>query len=165
MSKTTSLETFTHRAASLPDLPKTVYATAITCIAMYDAFIQCWYQKYKYNGVRPETVINEHFDSDWRPYLQSPAFPEYTCGHSTVSAAGAEALTEAFGENFEYTDDTEEEFGIPARSYKSFWHAAEENAWARFYGGIHFHYSCIVSTDIGKRVGVDVVKRLKMRAD
>lgn len=145
------------------DFATHVYAVAKTSIALFDAFIQSWYVKYKYNTVRPETVINEYIDANWRPYLQTPAFPEYTCGHSTISSAAAEALTSVFGDNFSYTDSTELEFGIPNRSFSSFRAAAEENNWARFYGGIHYHNSCIISTDYGQRVGQMVVDRLKMK--
>lgn len=145
------------------DFSTTVYAYAKTSIALFDAFIQCWDVKYQYNTVRPETVINKTLDMEWRPYLQTPPFPEYTCGHSTCSSAAAEALTSVFGDNFAYTDTTELEFGIKSRSYKSFRHAAEENNWARFYGGIHFHHSCIISTEMGKKVGDLIVTRLKMK--
>jgi PAP2 superfamily len=145
------------------DFGTTVYAYAKTSIALFDAFIQCWNIKFKYNTARPETVINKFLDDKWQPYLQTPPFPEYTCGHSTCSSAAAEALTSVFGDNFSYTDTTELEFGIKSRSYKSFRHAAEENNWARFYGGIHFHNSCIISTEIGQKVGGLVVTRLKMK--
>ncbi|HET7898376.1 MAG TPA: vanadium-dependent haloperoxidase [Flavisolibacter sp.] len=145
------------------DFPTTVYAYAKTSIALFDAFIQCWNAKYQYNTARPETVINKTLDPEWRPYLQTPPFPEYTCGHSTCSSAAAEALTSVFGDNFAYTDTSELEFGIKSRSYRSFRHAAEENNWARFYGGIHFHRSCIVSTELGQKVGQLVVSRLKMK--
>ena len=145
------------------DFPKTVYAYAITSIALFDAFIQCWDEKYRHNTVRPETVINKYIDPEWRPLLQTPPFPEYTCGHSTCSSAAAEALTHVFGDNFHYTDTTELEFGIKSRSYTSFRAAAEENNWARFYGGIHYHHSCIVSTEYGKKVGQLVVNKLNMK--
>lgn len=145
------------------DFPTTVYAYAKTSIALFDAFIQCWDAKYKYNTARPETVINKYFDADWQPYLQTPPFPEYTCGHSTCSSAAAEALTSVYGDNFAYTDTSELEFGIKSRSYKSFRDAAEENNWGRFYGGIHFHHSCIVSTEFGRKVGDLVVDKLKMK--
>ncbi len=143
--------------------PETVYAFAKTSIALFDAFIECWYVKYKYNTVRPETVINKYLDMNWRPYLQTPAFPEYTCGHSTISSAAAEALTSVYGDNFAYTDSTELEFGIKNRSFASFRAAALENNWARFYGGLHFHNSCIISTAVGKQVGQLVADRLKMK--
>jgi len=72
-------------------------------------------------------------------------------------------LTSVYGDNFAYTDSTELEFGIANRSFKSFRHAAEENNWARFYGGLHFHNSCIISTDIGQKVGQHIATKLKMK--
>jgi PAP2 superfamily len=145
------------------DFTTTVYAYAKTAIAMFDAFIQCWDEKFRSNYARPETVINKYIDQNWAPYLQTPPFPEYTCGHSTVSSASAEALTSVFGDNFAFTDTSELEFGIKNRSFTSFRQAAEENNWARFYGGIHFHNSCIVSTEHGKKVGTLVNQRLRMK--
>ena len=144
---------------------KTVAAYTLTSICMFDAFIQCWDEKYRSNMVRPETVINKYIDPDWRPYLQTPPFPEYTCGHSTVSAAAAEALTKMYGDNFNYTDSSELEFGIKNRSFKSFRDAAEENNWARFYGGIHFHPSCIISTASGKKTAGFVLNKLKLEKE
>lgn len=141
---------------------KTVAAYTLTSICMFDAFIQCWDEKFRSNMVRPETVINKYIDQDWRPYLQTPPFPEYTCGHSTVSAASAEALTKMFGDNFNYTDSSELEFGIANRSFTSFRQAAQENNMARFYGGIHFHPSCLVSNECGKKVGDFIVGKLKL---
>jgi len=145
------------------DFATTVYAYAKTSIALFDANIQCWDKKYRYNAVRPETVINKYFDPNWRPHLQTPPFPEYTCGHNTVSASAAEALTSVFGDNFAYTDTTELEFGIKSRSFTSIRGAALEMNQARFYGGIHFHHSCIVSSECGREVGKLIVDRLKMK--
>lgn len=145
------------------DFGTTVYAYAKTSIALFDAFIQCWDAKYKYNTVRPETVINKYIDPNWQPYLQTPPFPEYTCGHSTCSSAAAEALTSVFGDNFKYTDSSELEFGIKNRSFTSFRQAADENNWARFYGGIHYHHSCLVSTEYGRKVGELVNQKLIMK--
>lgn len=138
------------------------YAYAKTAIALFDSFIHCWDAKYTYNTMRPETAINKYIDPNWRPLLQTPAFPEYTCGHSTISSAAAEALTSIYGDNFAYTDSTEIEFGIANRNFTSFRQAAIENNWARFYGGLHYHNSCITSTSQGKLVGDWVVSHLKM---
>jgi hypothetical protein len=145
------------------DYKTTVYAYAKTGIALFDAFIHCWNIKYLYNTVRPETVINKYFDPNWRPHLQTPPFPEYTCGHCYTSASAAEALTSVFGDNLAYTDTTEIEFGIPERSFKSFRDAAQEVKLSRFYGGIHFHYSVLVSHDRGQAIGALIVDRLKMK--
>jgi len=145
------------------DFPKTVEAYAKTAIALFDAFIQCWNIKYTYNTLRPETAINKYFDPNWRPHLQTPPFPEYTCGHCTISAAAAQALASDFGENFSYTDTTELEFGIKSRSFTSFKDAALETLNSRFYGGIHYHYCCLRSNVMGTEVGDLIVSRLKMK--
>jgi len=145
------------------DFAATTYAYAATAIALFDSFIFCWDEKYRSNYGRPETVINKYIDAEWKPYLQTPPFPEYLCGHSTSSSTAAEVLTDVFGDNFNYTDTTELEFGIASRSYASFRDAAIENNWARFYGGIHFHNSCIVSTEYGKKLGELIVQRLKFK--
>jgi len=145
------------------DFPTTVLAHAKTAIALFDAFIQCWNIKYIYNTARPETVINKYFDANWRPHLQTPPFPEYTCGHCTISASAAEALTSVFGDNFSYTDTTELEFGINKRSFPSFRDAALETMNSRFFGGIHFRYSTIVSNRMGTQIGRLVADRIKMK--
>jgi hypothetical protein len=145
------------------DFATTVSAYTLTSICIFDAFIQCWGAKYQYNTSRPETVINKYLDMNWRPFLQTPPFPEYTCGHSTISSAAAEALTSIYGEPFAYTDTSELEFGIDNRSFKSFRDAARENNKARFYGGIHFHPSCLVSNEAGKKVGDFIIGKLVLR--
>ncbi|MGZ4008953.1 MAG: vanadium-dependent haloperoxidase, partial [Mucilaginibacter sp.] len=79
------------------DFNTTVCAYAKTAIALFDGFIQCWDAKFNYNTARPETVINKYIDANWHPHLQTPPFPEYTCGHSTISSAAAEALSSVYG--------------------------------------------------------------------
>ncbi len=145
------------------DFPATVYAYAETNIALFDAFIQCWWAKFTYNTVRPETVIDKYIDFNWRPHLQTPAFPEYTCGHCVISGAATEVLTHVFGDNFHYTDSTEMEFGINNRSFTSFKAAANETAISRFYGGIHFKNSTEISHNMGVGVGDYIVQKLTMK--
>lgn len=145
------------------DFQTTVYASAKTAIALFDAFIQCWNIKYRYNTVRPETVINKYFDPNWRPHLQTPPFPEYTCGHCYISASASESLTTVFGDNFAYIDTTEKEFGIPERSFTSFRQAADEVKDSRFFGGIHYHYSVVISHNVGMEIGRFIAGKLKMK--
>jgi len=145
------------------DFPTTVAAYAKASVALFDAFIQCWNIKYIYNTLRPETAIDKYFDPNWRPHLQTPPFPEYTCGHCTISAAAAESLSSDFGDHFNYTDTTELEFGIPSRSFTSFRDAATETEHSRFYGGIHYEYSTIVSHKMGTEIGELVVQRLHLK--
>lgn len=136
---------------------KTTEAYAMTSIALADAFISCWDEKYRSVAIRPETVINEYIDPDWLPLLQTPPFPEYTSGHSVASGAASEVLTHLFGDNFSFTDDTEVEFGLPTRSFTSFYHAASEACISRFYGGIHFMPAIVDGEIQGKSVGKMVV--------
>ena len=144
------------------DLNKTVYAYTKTSIALFDGFINCWAEKYRSNLVRPETLINKHIDENWEPILQTPPFPEYTSGHSVISNAAATVLTEIFGDNFEFLDDTELGYGLPVRSFASFNAAAEEAAISRMYGGIHYRAAVENGIDQGRSVGNLVIEKLEM---
>lgn len=147
------------------DFHKTLYAYTKASIAMADAFISCWDEKYRSNLIRPETLINQHIDDSWKPVLQTPPFPEYTSGHSVVSGAASVALTDIFGENFAFDDDTEVPYGLPVRSFTSFRQAADEAAISRMYGGIHYRAAVEVGVKQGRDLGKFVVDNLKMRAD
>lgn len=145
------------------DFNTTVYAYTKTAIALFDGFISCWEEKYRSNVVRPETVINKYIDPEWRPYIQTPPFPSYVSGHSVISAAAAEVMTDIFGENFAYKDTSEIEFGIPHRSFTSFRQAALEASYSRLYGGIHYRFDLEEGNKSGINVGKLVVDRLRMR--
>ena len=136
-------------------------AYTMTSLALYEGFISCWDAKYHYAFVRPETVISAKLDKQWHPLLVTPPFPSYTSGHSTVSAAAAEVLTALFGDNQAYTDETEKEYGLPVRSFKSFREAALEASISRVYAGIHYRFDCEIGNLQGKKVGQLVVKKIK----
>jgi hypothetical protein len=107
-------------------------------------------------------LINQHIDEDWKPVLQTPPFPEYTSGHSVVSGAASTALTDIFGEDFTFDDDTELPYGIPVRHFNSFRQAADEAAISRMYGGIHYRAAVEVGVKQGRDLGQYVVDKLKM---
>ena len=144
------------------DYDKTVFAYTKASIGMFEAFISCWDEKFRSNVVRPETVINQNIDENWKPLLQTPPFPEYTSGHSVLSTVAATVLTSIFGDNFSFIDDTELQFGLPNRSFKSFIEASKEAAMSRFYGGIHYRAAIEKGMIEGKNVGDFVVSKLKM---
>ncbi|HEX2682858.1 MAG TPA: phosphatase PAP2 family protein, partial [Ferruginibacter sp.] len=114
----------------------------------------------KSNLVRPITIINNDVDKNWSPYLQTPPFPEFTSGHSVISNAAATVLTALFGDNFEFTDETEIPFGNDSRHFKSFYAAAFESSMSRVYGGIHYPETARISIIQGKEVGNHVLKTL-----
>jgi hypothetical protein len=144
------------------DFEKTVFAYTKTSIGIFEGFISCWDEKYRSNVVRPETVINQNIDEDWKPLLQTPPFPEYASGHSVVSTASATILTSIFEDDFSFTDDTEVQFGLPKRTFSSFHVAAKEAANSRFYGGIHYKAAIENGIIQGKNVGDYIVQKLKM---
>jgi hypothetical protein len=143
----------------------TIYAYTKTAMAIFDGFISCWDEKYRSNLIRPETLINQHFDENWKPILQTPPFPEYTSGHSVVSGAAAIALTDVFGDNFSFEDDTELPYGLPVRTFNSFNEASGEAAISRMYGGIHYRKAIEVGLKQGRDIGNYQVEHLKMRKD
>ena len=143
------------------DMMQATEAYTRVSIALMDAFIACWDEKYRSNLVRPETVINESIDENWRPMLQTPPFPEHTSGHSVISRASAVTLTELFGDNYSFIDDTEEAYGLPIRNFNSFYHASEEAAISRLYGGIHYRPAIDFGVEQGQQVGEFIVQNLK----
>lgn len=147
------------------DFDDTAFTYAKTSIAIADAFISCWDEKYRSNLIRPETLINEYIDNSWKPVLQTPPFPEYTSGHSVVSGAASVALTDIFGEDFAFDDDTELKYGLPVRSFSSFRQAADEAAISRMYGGIHYRKAVEVGVKQGRDLGRFVVDNLQMTSE
>jgi hypothetical protein len=147
------------------DMVKAAEAYALTSIALSDAFISSWDEKYRSNLVRPETVINRHIDEDWMPLLQTPPFPEYTSGHSVISTAAAIALTQVYGDNFAFDDTTEVEYGLPVRSFGSFAEASAEAAISRLYGGIHYMPAIEDGVEQGRNVGNFVIDNISLRSE
>lgn len=141
---------------------KTAQAYALASIALYDAFICCWEVKYKYSYARPVTNINEKIDHNWLPLLQTPPFPEYTAGHSTISSAAAVMLTHLFGDNFEFQDTSDLHYIGMQRHFKSFSSAAEETAMSRYYGGIHYLNSSLMGANQGKQMAEFIWQKLKL---
>lgn len=129
-------------------------------MSLHDAFICSWHEKYKSEKIRPETVINEEFDPKWTPFLQTPPFPEYTSGHSTISSASAEALTFLFGDNVSFTDSTEAKYDHGVRKFDSFRKAALDCSISRVYGGIHYFSGCDEGQKAGAKIGVYVSEKL-----
>ena len=134
----------------------------VSC-ALADGFIVCWKEKYRNNLIRPESYINQYIDPDWLPLIQTPPFPEHPSGHSTVSAAAATILTKIYGDNFSFTDSTETEFGIPPRTFPSFYAASREAGLSRVYGGIHFSRGNECGFKCGSEVGKYVFETVKTR--
>lgn len=129
---------------------KLVDALARLGVAMADAFIGCWHEKYRHDLLRPVTYIKRVIDPDWMPFLLTPPFPEYPSGHSTLSGAAATVMTAVFGDNYAFSDHTRERDKAIPRSFASFWDAAREASTSRLYGGIHFRAAIERGLDQGQ---------------
>jgi membrane-associated phospholipid phosphatase len=149
--------------------------TALVCyaklgMALNDAAVACWHSKYFYNFERPESYIKRLIDPNWEPTLKNPltgdvgmtpSFPAYPSGHSTMGGAGAEVLTEVFGNNFGMYDDCHKgrtEFNGTPRYFNNFYEMAEENAISRVPLGVHWRMDCRVGVDLGYFCGRRVNK-------
>ena len=142
---------------------ETVETYAKVSVALFDAFISCWDEKWRTIVVRPETLINQYLDEEWMPILQTPPFPEYTSGHSVISRAAAVVLTDLYGENFVFNDTTEQAYGLPARKFTSFIHASEEAAISRLYGGIHYMMAIENGIAQGQAIGSYITSKVTTR--
>ncbi|MGH2555321.1 MAG: vanadium-dependent haloperoxidase [Actinomycetota bacterium] len=155
--------------------------------AIFDAGICCWDSKRAFDSVRPITALRflyygkkvwawggpyqgtQLIDGEtWFPYQPStfptPPFAEYSSGHSTFSAAGAQILklftgSSRFGYSVTFpAGSSRTEPGlVPAEDltlyYKTFLSAANEAGLSRRLGGIHFEQADLEARAMGKIVG------------
>ena len=147
------------------DLSKAVVVNAKVGMAICDAGIRCWGEKYRFNVLRPVDYIRGTMGHDsWNTIMCpdgsgqffTPAFPSYPSGHGTFGAAAAEVLTSEFGQSFVVTDkchkDRHDFIGTP-RTYQSFYEMAQENAYSRVPIGVHFRMDSEAALDLGYKVG------------
>ena len=155
--------------------------------AMLDASIAIWDCKRTFDYVRPITAIRFLMKGQailawggpfrgtqliqgeqWQAYqtgaVPTPAFPEFTSGHSGFSAAAAEVLrsftgSDAFGDSATVKAGSSfvEPGSVPATdialSWATFSEAADQAGMSRRYGGIHFKEGDLQSRAMGRLVG------------
>lgn len=134
-------------------------------IAMADAFISCWNEKYAFNLLRPVSYIRTYIpgQSTWTPLLSTPPFPEYPSGHSVSSGAAAEMLTKIFGKKVSFIDSANISLGLSPRTFSSFEAAANEAAISRLYGGIHFREAIDKGVLQGQVVATTLLTKIKFK--
>ena len=133
-----------------------------TSVSLNDAFIAAWGYKFRLNLIRPRTFIRETMDSTWEPAIPTPPFPEYLAGHSTISAAAADAMTAILG-TAPFEDSTSIPLGHAVRKFNSFRDAAIEAGMSRIYGGIHFPSGNLEGRKLGDCVASKVQARLNLK--
>ncbi len=143
--------------------PEAAELYALTSIAIADAFIGCWKEKYRSMVVRPVAYVQRVIDPAFRTVIPSPPFPEYTSGHSVQSAAAVEVLIAALGDTIAFDDSSQVDVGQPARRFASFTAARDEVAWSRVYAGVHYVPAVLDGMAQGICIG-ERVRGLRTRA-
>ena len=139
----------------------TAVAYAKTGIACVDAGIGCWKTKFRYNQERPVRYIREVLGHpSWSPLFDTPPFPDFPSGHSTIAGSFAEILKGFFGNSYHFTDHTYDYLGMAPRSYTSFDELAKEIGESRVYAGIHYRYSCEKGCEQGRKIGQNINRKL-----
>lgn len=136
-------------------------AYAMASAAIFDGFISTWEEKFTSKTVRPITVIRENIASEWNAFLQTPPFPEYTSGHSVISAAAATVLSSIFGEQTPFRDTIELKYLGMERSFPSINAAANEVSISRMYGGIHYRSAIENGQKQGQAIGNYFIQKLQ----
>ena len=120
--------------------PRAARINAIVNVASYDGFVACWDAKFTYWGIRPS-----QYDTTFRPaIMMTPPFPGYPSGHAAISGTMAEVYSYFFPEEKEL-----------------FKQKAKDAAESRFQAGIHFRTDNDVALELGRKVGVKVIERIK----
>jgi hypothetical protein len=125
-----------------------------------DALIAVWDDKATWSFWRPITAIWEAGDddnpatdpdTDWRPLINTPPYPDHSSGLAGVIGAMAETSRDFFGTNrigFSATSLN----SMTMRSFTRFSQATDEVVDARVYSGIHFRIADEHGAKIGKQV-------------
>lgn len=151
----------------IDNMEKALYMYAKLGIALCDAGIKSWGEKYRFNYLRPiDYIRNVLGDSSWNTimcpdgaHFFTPPFPTYPSGHATFSGAAGTVLANVMGHNFPMTDRCHEgrtEFLGTPRSYNNFEEMCEENAYSRIPIGVHFRMDSEAGTKLGKQIGMKV---------
>ena len=146
---------------------------ALLNIAMSDAHVTNMESKYFYNFWRPVTAIRWGNDGNpltrhdpwWRPFLQTPPYPDYPCASTGMTGAAAQTLRRFFGRDYLPFRRTINAPATPlpapmaalppktiTRGYGSLRLAENEQALSRVYGGLHFLEGCTAGLRQGHQV-------------
>ncbi|OYD45092.1 hypothetical protein CHU00_13385 [Sphingobacterium cellulitidis] len=160
--------------------------------ALLDASIATWDSKRWYNAVRPVTAIRNLFNGlfihgwagpckgtetlkgeQWKPYLKTPASPEYISAHSCLSRAAAVILKNFTGNDvfggrttIKMGSSSIENGVTPCMDIVLEWPtysaAAEQAGLSCLYAGTHFSKATAEGHKVGLKVAVAVWEKAKI---
>ncbi len=146
---------------------------ALINMAISDAAVATFYNKYLYAFWRPETAIHDAAndgndkttpDSNFKPLITTPCFPSYPSAHGTLSNAAREVMEKVYGEGpFSITLSTPSLPGVTLH-YSRLEEITDDISDARVYGGIHFRTDQDAGALLGSRIG-DYIYHHKLRPE
>ncbi|ETW98358.1 MAG: hypothetical protein ETSY1_19015 [Candidatus Entotheonella factor] len=142
-------------------------------MALGDAVIPAWDNKFTFRLWRPTTAIREAgtddnpntvADPSWNPRNGSiGGSPEHTSGQSTFAGAGSTILAGFYcDDDISFTFEGDNAIAGP-RSFASFSAAAAEAGRARIFAGIHFEFSNQGGQSAGQGVGDEILATQLLR--
>jgi hypothetical protein len=149
-------------AAAGLDLVDNARLFALVNMAATDSFIAVFDAKYAYNFWRPVTAIRNgdsygngqvRRDGAWLPLIDTPMHPEYPCAHCISSTAVGTVLAAHFGGRpISVTMTSPTAPGVTRRWERLEDYMQEVNN-ARIWAGVHYRFSTVVGSDMGRRIG------------
>ncbi len=163
-----------------PDVAHTARLFALLNIAIFDAYINVFDNKFHYNHWRPYTAIRwaendgnpeTKSESNWNnTHKHTYAFPSYPSAHGTACSAAMTVMAHSFGDGMDFSMVTEEvdkagpfsgklKMEPSTRTFSSFDEAAMECSLSRIYLGIHFRYDSLEGHRLGRELGKFILRQ------
>jgi hypothetical protein len=149
----------------VPGLGNRARLFALANLSAADAAITVWDSKLYYNFWRPLTAIREDdgnpattADPDWKPFLNTPNYQDYTSGANGLAGAFTKSLELFLGsDDIFFVISSNAPTAIKkARGYASFSAAAQQVVDVRIWQGIHFRFADTASRTQGRAVATFV---------
>jgi hypothetical protein len=163
-------------AAHVDNISDSSRLFALVTLAFADAGITSWDSKRYFNFWRPVTAIQEgdndgnsktEGDVNWRPFINTPPYADYTSGANAVTGAITRMLKLFFGtDHFTFVVTSSNPMAIPpTRTYTRFSDAADDVLDVRILQGIHFRFADKVGRKQGRLVARYVFKHFLRPVD
>jgi hypothetical protein len=144
-------------------LVETARVFVLVNVSIHDALQTTQGSKFVYGVWRPVTAIRAadtdlnpatEPDPTWLPLIVTPPYPSYAGNLATIGASAARTLQLVSGTNDVPVSVTWTRPGLPdvTRHFDGFWQAAEEEAMARIWGGIHYRFDQEAGQQVGRSV-------------
>jgi hypothetical protein len=146
---------------------------ALLAMATADALVAVFDAKYHYEFWRPVTAIRNgdednnpatERDATWEPLGPTPMHPEYPCAHCIVAGSAGTVMQAFFGTGTlpEFSLSTPTAPGVTHR-WTRLQDYVDEPSNARVWSGIHYRFSTVVGSDMGRKIGEYTVQNYLRR--